>query len=139
MPICYSYRIFIICNTHINIFVWYMRNMFHFYCSLVFTKSVNSTFRAFWLAPATRKILGYSLFCDRSQDGVSLRGIIGSRNLTDKWSSLYKQIPRKGLSLACRCLLVGRKLFSCWICDKIVKMHCTLYFFSFLFDWFGKY
>ena len=26
-PICYSYRFFIICNTHMNIFVWYTRNM----------------------------------------------------------------------------------------------------------------
>ena len=125
LPILYSYRIFIICNTHMNIFVRYMRNMFHIYYSLVFTKSVNNTFDAFCLAPATRKILGYSLFCDRSQDSVSLRGILGRRNLTDKWSSLYKQIPRKRLSLACQCLLVGRKLFSCWICDKIVKMHLT--------------
>ena len=57
------------------------------YLSLVFTKLVNSTFRTFWLAPVTRNILGYSLFCDRSQDGVSLRDIFGTRNLSDKWSS----------------------------------------------------
>ena len=35
----------------------------------------------------------------------------------------YKQIPRKWRPLACQCWLVGRKWFSCWICDKIVKMH----------------
>ena len=39
-----------------------MRNMFHFFYSLVFTKSVNSTFGAFWLAPATRKILAIHCF-----------------------------------------------------------------------------
>ena len=54
---------------------------------LVFTKSINSTFRAFWLAPVTRNILAYSLFSDRSQDGDSLRDIFGTRNLSDKWSS----------------------------------------------------
>ena len=32
---------------------------------LVFTKSVDSNFRAFSLAPVTRNILGYSLFCER--------------------------------------------------------------------------
>ena len=58
-------------------------------CGLsVFTKSVNSTFRAFWLAPVTRNNLGYSLFYYRSQDGVSLWGIFGRRNLSDRWSSL---------------------------------------------------
>ena len=31
---------------------------------------MNSNFRAFWLAPVTRDILGYSLFCDRNQDAV---------------------------------------------------------------------
>jgi len=34
---------------------------------LVFTKSVDSNFRAFWLAPVTRNILGYSLFCERRE------------------------------------------------------------------------
>ena len=52
----------------------------------VFTKSVNSNFRAFWLTPVTRNIYGYSLFCDRSQDGVSFRGIVGTRNVSDRWS-----------------------------------------------------
>ena len=35
--------------------------------SRVFTKSVDSNFRAFWLAPVTRNILGYSLFCERKE------------------------------------------------------------------------
>jgi len=34
---------------------------------LVFTKSVDSNFRAFWLAPVTWNILGYSLFCERRE------------------------------------------------------------------------
>ena len=33
----------------------------------VFTKSVDSNFRAFLLAPVTWNILGYSLFCDRRE------------------------------------------------------------------------
>ena len=37
------------------------------YRSLVFTKSVDSNFRAFWLAPVAWNILGYSLFCERRE------------------------------------------------------------------------
>ena len=37
---------------------------------VVITKSLNSNFCAFWLVPVTRNILGYSLFCDQSRDGV---------------------------------------------------------------------
>ena len=51
---------------------------------LVFTKSLNSNFRAIRLAPVTRNILGFSLFCDKSQDGVQFRDIFGRRNLSDK-------------------------------------------------------
>ena len=54
---------------------------------LVFTKSVNSNFCAFWLAPVTCNILGYSLLCDWSQDGVLFWGIFERRNLSNKWSS----------------------------------------------------
>ena len=61
------------------------------YLSLVLTKSVDSNFFIFWLAPVTDNILGYSLFCDRSQDGVSLQDIFGSQNLSDKWSSPTNQ------------------------------------------------
>ena len=73
------------------------------YCLLVFTKSVNSSFRAFLLAPViTRNILGYWLFCHRSQDGVSFRDIFGRRNLSDKWSSRTNKYQKKlnfGLSV----------------------------------------
>ena len=48
--------------------------------------SVNSNFRGFWLAHVTRNILGNSLFCDRSQDGVSFLDISWRRNLSDKGS-----------------------------------------------------
>ena len=48
--------------------------------------SVNSNFRGFWLAHVTRNILGNSLFCDRSQDGVSFPDISGRLNLSDKGS-----------------------------------------------------
>ena len=44
-------------------------------------------FSRVWLAPVTRNILGYSLFCDRSQDSISFRDIFGRRNLSDKRSS----------------------------------------------------
>ena len=37
------------------------------YLLLVFTRSVDSNCRAFWLAPVTRNILGYSLFCERRE------------------------------------------------------------------------
>ena len=37
------------------------------YHILVFTKSVDSNFRAFWLDPVTWNILGYSLFCEQRE------------------------------------------------------------------------
>ena len=37
------------------------------YWTLVFTKSVDSNFRTFWLAPVTQNILGYSLFCEQRE------------------------------------------------------------------------
>ena len=40
---------------------------------VVITKSLNSNFCAFWLVSVTRNILGYSLFCDQSQDGVCFK------------------------------------------------------------------
>ena len=91
---------------------------------LVFTKSVNSNFHAFWLAPITQNILGYSLFCDRGQDVVSFQDIFGRPNLSEKWNS-KKKIPQKRRNFPCQCLLVGRKLFSCWICNKSLKNHLT--------------
>ena len=42
----------------------------------------------FWLAPVTQNIVGYSLFCDRSQDGSLFQDIFERRrHLSDKWSS----------------------------------------------------
>ena len=37
------------------------------YYILAFTKPVDSNFRAFWLAPVTQNILGYSLFCEHRE------------------------------------------------------------------------
>ena len=54
---------------------------------LVFTKSVNSNFCAFWLAPVTCNIFGYSPLCDWSQNGVLFWGIFERRNLSNKWSN----------------------------------------------------
>ena len=48
---------------------------------LVFTKSVDSNFRAFWLAPVTWNILGYSLFCERRE----------------KWSVVSRKFQKKKL------------------------------------------
>ena len=82
---------------------------------LVFTKSVNSNYSAFWLTPVTQNILGYSLFCDWSQDGISFRDI---NFLKDKIWAINEAvirtkfvISRKPWPLACHCLLLGN--FSC--------------------------
>ena len=85
------------------------------YLVLVFTKSANSDFRLFWLAPEIRNILGYSLFFEKFSE---------RQNLSYKWNiRTNNKIPRNRRTLASRGLLVSRKLFSCWICNKIVKMH----------------
>ena len=71
---------------------------------------------------------------------------------------LHQQIPRKRQNLACRCLLVGRKKLSYWICNKIIKndpgtqsietikkiltkwhLLFTKSSFLILSSWFGKY
>ena len=44
--------------------------LYYNFLLVVITKSLNCNFCAFWLVPVTRNILGYSLFCDQSQDGV---------------------------------------------------------------------
>ena len=49
-----------LCHVHREYFIYV-------YIYLVFTKSVDSYFRAFWLAPVTRNILGYLLFCERKE------------------------------------------------------------------------
>ena len=64
-----------------------------FFCAFVFNNFaaiVNKNllvFTKFWLAAVTRKILGYSLFCDQSQDGFSFQDIFERQHLSDKWSS----------------------------------------------------
>ena len=65
------------------------------FCFLVFTKSVDSNFRAFWLTPVTRNILGYSLFCDHSQDDVSFRDIFERRNLSNKCEAFVQTNTKK--------------------------------------------
>ena len=65
------------------------------YYWLVFTKSVNRNFRAFWFVPVTRNILGYSLFCDCSQDGVSFQDIFVTQYSSDKWSSRTNKYQKR--------------------------------------------
>ena len=93
----------------------------------VFTKSVKSNFRSFWLAPITWNILGYSLFCDWSQDGILFQDILERRNLSNKWSSCTNkyQESNKLWLVGCLLVIIGRKLMSCWICNKKLKMHLT--------------
>ena len=74
---------------------------------------MNSNFRVFWLAPVTRNILCYSLFCDQA-NMASRFGTFYKDEIS------YKQTPRKRRTLACQCSLVGRKLFSCWICNNMI-------------------
>ena len=45
----------------------YISIIYLYYIYSIFTKSVDSNFRAFWLAPVTRNILGYSLFCQQKE------------------------------------------------------------------------
>ena len=90
---------------------------------LVFTKSVKSNFRAFWLAPVKQNILGYWF-----ATGAKMASRFETCSKDEIWVKMkksHKQIPRKRRTLDCQCLPVGRKLFSCWICNKIVKMSLT--------------
>ena len=57
-------------------------------------QSVNSNFRAYWLTPVTWNILGYSLFCDQSEAGVSFPDVFERRLLGDKWSSRTKKYQK---------------------------------------------
>jgi len=50
---------------------WWVIIIYRFIYALVFTKSVDSNFGAFWLAHVTRNILGYSLFWDEIQNSIS--------------------------------------------------------------------
>ena len=82
------------------------------FCISVYQKSVNSNFHVFWLAPITRNILD-----------VSFRDIFGRWNFSNKWSSHTNKYQKSDEFWLVGCSMVGRKLFSCWICNKIVK--CT--------------
>ena len=55
----------------------------HDYHLLVFTKSVDCNFRAFWLAPVTQNIRGNSLFWDGTQNGFSFRDSF--KRLISRW------------------------------------------------------
>ena len=85
---------------------------------LVFTKLVDSNFRAFWLAPVTRNILGYSLFWDGTQNGFSFRDSFERWDFSGKWSSCTNKHQERDKIW---CLLVGRGKFSRWVCNKIIK------------------
>ena len=58
---------------------------------------------------------------------IRLKKKIHSKHYLPFLKQSYKQIPRKRRTLACQCLLVGRKLSSRWICNKMVKMHMTVF------------
>ena len=85
---------------HLKLFNWIMSTVLfmtyvkfrnyrhiHVYFYLVLTKSVDSYFRAFWLAPVPRNILGYSLFWDGIQNGFSFPDSFERLNFSGKWSS----------------------------------------------------
>ena len=81
--------------------------------TLVFTKSVNSNFRVFRLAPVTvlrQDPLMASRFETFSEDEICMIN-----------EAFVQTNTKKATNLVCRCSLVGRKLFSYWICNKIVK------------------
>ena len=82
---------------------------------LVFTKSVNSNFRAFLLVPLTQNILGYSLF----GTGINMASCFAIVFLVANESAA----PTKTMQTTKFGLLVfigrSRKLFSDWICNKI--------------------
>ena len=50
------------------------------YPILVFTKSVDSNFRAFWLVPVTKISLDIHCFANREKNGASFRESFGRRN-----------------------------------------------------------
>ena len=77
--------------------------------------SLSSNFRAFWLAPVIRNILGYNFTVLWPEPRWHLvQDIFRKQNLSDKWSSCKNKYQlRRRRTLACRCLLVGRELFSC--------------------------
>ena len=93
---------------------------YHDYHLLVFTKSVDCNFRAFWLAPVTRNIRGYSLFWDGIQNGFSFRDSFKRWILAVNEAAApanTKKATKFGLSV-----FTGRKKkISYLICNKIIK------------------
>ena len=85
------------------------------YYLLVFTKLVNSNFRASLLVPLTQNILGYSLF----GTGINIASCFAIVFLVANESAG----PTKTMQTTKFGLLVfiggSRKLFSDWICNKI--------------------
>ena len=59
------------------------------YSLLVFTKSVDSNFRAIWLAPVTRNVLGYSLFCERREKWPVVSRKFQKKKLKKRFLSIW--------------------------------------------------
>ena len=93
------------------------------YQSIVFTKSMDSNFRAFCLDAVTLNILGYSLFWDGIQNGFSFRDSFERWNFSAKWiEAVAPTNTRKEAKFVLFVFTGRRKTFSYWICNKIIKM-----------------
>ena len=88
---------------------------------LVFTKSVDNDFRAFWLAPVTRTIIGYSLFWDGNQNGFSFPDSFERWTFSGKWSSCTNKYQERDKIWLVGVSVDGKK-FPYWICNKIIKL-----------------
>ena len=91
------------------------------YLLLVFSKLVDINFRAFWLVPVTRTIVGYSLFWDGIQNGFSFRDSFEGWNFSGKWNSCtnkYQETDKIGLVGVYWSIEI---FFFYWICNKIIK------------------
>ena len=85
-------------------------------------QSVDSDFRAFWLASVTRNILGYSLFWDGIQNGFSFRDRFEKWNFCGKWSSCSNKYQERGkIWLVAVYWSVEKNFNSYWICNSIIK------------------
>ena len=95
----------------------------HIYMHLVFTKSVDSNFRAFWLAPVTRNILGYPLFWDGIQNGFSFRDSFERWNFSGKWNSCTNKYQETDKIWLVRLYWsIEKKTFSLNLLQKSFKM-----------------
>ena len=85
-------------------------------------QSVDSDFRAFWLASVTRNILGYSLFWDGIQNGFSFRDRFEKWDFCGKWSSCSNKYQERGkIWLVAVYWSVEKNFNSYWICNSIIK------------------